>query len=67
MTWFSLTVERFGSSVDYGSTGYYWSSSPFSSDAKYAYYVYFDSDYLHPAPYDNRYDGYSVRLVRPVE
>ena len=59
---------RNGSSVkDAGSDGYYWSSSPFSSDVQYAYYVYFESDYLHPAPFDKRYDGFSVRLVRPVE
>jgi hypothetical protein len=66
VTWFSLTVERFGSSVDYGSNGYYWSSSPCDL-VNHAYFVYFDSGNLNPNNYRQRYHGFSVRLVRPVE
>ncbi len=44
--------------------GRYWSSTPYNS---FAYYVDFDSDNLKPQVYNNRYSGYSVRLVRPVE
>jgi len=50
-----------------GSYGLYWSSSPYTSSVHYAYYVNFHSDSLGPAGYDNRDDGYSVRLVRQVE
>ena len=53
--------------VNAGSYGYYWSSSPNASDVKYAYRVNFYSNILSPAENGNRYRGYSVRLVRPVE
>ena len=57
---------RNGASVnDVGSYGYYWSSTANGTDG--AYGVYFSSGDVYPA-YDNgRYDGFSVRLVRPVE
>ena len=58
---------RFGTSDDgdAGSCGYYWTSSP--SDPDNAYYVYFYSGGLHPASYNARLNGFSVRLVRQVE
>jgi hypothetical protein len=56
---------RSGSSVNGpGTYGYYWSATPNGTD--YAYYVGFRSDNLNPAYYDNRYSGFSVRLVRQV-
>ena len=57
---------RFGTSVyNAGSNGYYWSSTV--TNASRAYRVNFESGYLDPANYYNRYYGYSVRLVREVE
>ncbi len=50
-----------------GSNGNYWSSSPDASNANNAYSVYFDSSGLNPQDSNNRYFGFSVRLVRPVE
>ena len=50
-----------------GSDGYYWSSSPYTSDVTKAYYVYFRSSYLNTTGNLNRKYGCSVRLVRPVE
>ena len=47
-----------------GARGYYWSSSPNSTDE--AYRVYFLSDVLDPADTSNRLLGCSVRLVREV-
>lgn len=47
-----------------GSTGYYWSSSPFHSDANYAYDLYFHSWNIYP---DSNYgcaNGYSVRCFK---
>ena len=57
---------RYGTSVyNFGSYGYYWSSSP--NGASYAYKVTFYSGVLNPADYDVREGGNSVRLVRQVE
>ena len=47
---------------DVGSYGVYWSSSV--DDENHAYCAYFDSDNLNPQDFDNRYDGFSIRLVR---
>ncbi len=57
---------RYGTSVNgVGSYGYYWSSTAYGTD--YAYSVLFVSGSVDPAGYLNRYYGFSVRLVRPVE
>lgn len=60
---------REGAKVDeVGTHGYYWSSSPDSSDTDYAHFVYFGSNsVVDPGDYYERYKGYSVRLVREVE
>ena len=47
-----------------GSYGGYWSDTP--SGTKYAYHLYFDSGYLNPQIYNNRYRGQSVRLVQDI-
>ena len=44
------------------SYGYYWSSSPLESDDRYAYRLYFFSDFHHVSYY-GRYFGQSVRPV----
>ena len=55
---------RDGSTVNLpGWYGYYWSATP--SGAGYAYYVSLTSSSLQLYSYD-RYNGYSVRLVREV-
>jgi len=45
-----------------GSYGYYWSSSPYSYNASYAWYLKFDSSDFDRNSY--RYGGHSVRPVR---
>lgn len=50
---------------DVGSYGRYWSSTPYGEGD--AYYLVFDSFYLNPQYYYNRYFGQSVRLVKDVE
>ena len=58
--------RRDGASVfNVGSDGSYWSGT--ANGAGYAYYVYFNSGGVDPADYYDRYRGFSVRLVRPVE
>ena len=57
---------RYGSSVDVvGSIGYYWSASYHSSDS--AYGVYFSDVGLGTGFAENRYCGFSVRLVCPAQ
>ena len=57
--------NRIGTSVnEVGSWGCYWSST--ADGTNYAHYAR-DSGYLTPAGSMDRRDGYSVRLVRPVE
>lgn len=57
--------SRNGSTVyNAGSDGNYWSSSPYTSYASYAYSVNFGSGGLDPQSYYYRSRGYSVRLVR---
>lgn len=55
-----------GSSVyNAGEIGYYWSSSPYTSSAVYAYNVFFSSASLNPQSHGSgRFEGFSVRLVR---
>lgn len=48
-----------------GSDGYYWSSSLNPNYGSDAYGLRFYSGYLNWGYYDNRYDGHSVRAVRP--
>ena len=62
--------RRNGASVSSaGSGGYYWSSTAYTTAniTGDAYHVYFSSRNLYPEDYYSRYDGNSVRLVRPVE
>lgn len=57
---------RIGTSVsNVGSTGVYWSSTPYD-DSNNAYMLYFRSSYVNPAYNNFRYSGYSVRLVQDV-
>ena len=51
-----------GTLVDAGSYGYYWSSSLYTGNPLYAYYVYFNSGYVDWYGSD-RYNGQSVRPV----
>ena len=45
-----------------GYSGYFWSSTVYSSSS--AYYLYFYSTYVNPANYDgNRYIGWAVRCL----
>lgn len=60
---------RDGAEVDedeVGSSGYYWSSSPYSSDTDCAHNVCFGSGLVAPQDFYDRYYGFSVRLVREV-
>ena len=51
---------------DDGDDGYYWSSS--ANDNEDAHYVYFaEKEDLPEVTYTSRYNGHSVRLVRPVQ
>ncbi|MBQ3630163.1 MAG: hypothetical protein II826_11200 [Prevotella sp.] len=59
---------RFGTSVSgVGSYGNYWSSTPHSSSAASALFVYFGASSVLPADDSSRNTGRSVRLVRQVE
>ena len=54
---------RDGSSLNYrGSHGYYWSGSPYGSDSRYAYSLFFSSG-CHYQGYDFRCNGFSFRPV----
>lgn len=48
--------------LDTGSSGYYWSSTPYKSRTKLAYYLGFD-DKDHETFWSNRLIGYTVRPV----
>lgn len=57
--------HHYGTSVSYaGSDGYYWSSTPDSNSVRYAYLLFFYSNYIYPKYEFYRYYGCSVRLVR---
>ena len=59
--------SRSGTTVNSdGSSGSYWSSSPYASEAGRALYMYFSSSSLTQSA-NPRWSGYSVRLVRPVK
>ena len=47
-----------------GSSGNYWSSSPYSSSSNYAGYLYFGSSSVSPLSSDYRASGRSVRCVQ---
>ena len=50
-----------GATGSQGTYGYYWSSSPYSTDARY---LYFSSTYVNPA-YDNyRAYGFTLRFLQ---
>lgn len=49
-----------------GDIGHYWSSTA-SSNTSYAYGLYFGSGRVYPSNFSNRYNGFSVRLVRDVK
>lgn len=51
-----------GSMYRVGSSGYYWSSTPDSSDSSDAWYVYFNSSGVYRSSYSRSF-GLSVRLV----
>jgi hypothetical protein len=52
-----------GTTLDYrGTNGIYWSASFF--DSTYAFYLYFDSSYVSPQDFNNRYRGFTVRPVQ---
>lgn len=50
-----------------GIYGYYWSSTPYSSSAYYAYHLNFNASGVYPSGISARYVGYSLRLVRDME
>lgn len=59
------TGSCYGNSVfDAGLSGYYWSSTPNSSDVNYVYSVYFNSVYMKPQMHYHRSCRFSVRLAR---
>ena len=53
---------RYASSYYVGSRGYYWSSTPYESNTRDAYGLYFDSGF-HSRNWSNRSGGLSVRPV----
>lgn len=64
----SVSVSQQQLSVDdAGTRGYYWSSSPYTSNVYFAYDVNFASNYLNLESGGNRRCGSSVRLVKDAE
>lgn len=59
---------RLGTEMNFvGSSGYYHSSTPYSSNPNYYHYsIYFTNDMGYPS-YGGNAGGYSVRLVRNIE
>ena len=65
--WYPAVGYRYGESgalSNVGSSGYYWSASPFPSSSYDAYYLTFNHGDVYPASNYNRGNGYSVRCVR---
>ena len=58
---------RNGTTVYTSASGYYWSSSPYTSDAGKAYYMDFTKNSLYPQSGSDRFQGRSVRLVKDVQ
>lgn len=50
-----------------GILGYYWSSTPYPSNANSAYGLYFNASSVNPSANYYRYCGFSLRLVRDME
>ncbi len=50
-----------------GSHGNYWSSSPNTSDVRFAYRLYFSDSNLDPQSSYSRFFGYPVRLVKDAD
>ncbi len=48
---------------DTGFSGRYWSSTPYSSSANYAYNLVYNTNVYPSGNYGNRYDGYSLRCL----
>lgn len=60
---FPASGYRYGTSLYYrGSYGGYWSAS--LDSAAYGYHLYFNSEGVLPARYNNRFFGFSVRAVQ---
>jgi uncharacterized protein (TIGR02145 family) len=53
----------YGSVSNVGSSGLYWSSSLYSSNVQYAYYLYFNSRHVYWQNYYYRCYGFAVRGV----
>ena len=65
--WYPAVGYRYrdgGALDDVGSDGFCWSASPNPSSSIYAYSLYFYYGNVHPASYNIRGAGYSVRCVR---
>ena len=58
--------RRYYNTIYTDSNGYYWSSSPYGSDASYANFLNFAATYIAPASYGQRLYGQSIRLVSTV-
>ena len=54
-----------GSVGNVGSVGYLWSSSLYESGSRYAWYLYFSSDYVFVDSY-GRCGGFTVRAVKSI-
>lgn len=52
-----------GSVSSQGSYGYWWSSTPYPSNARYAYYLYLDSSNVYPQSSNSKANGRSVRCL----
>ena len=50
-------------SLNYTSYGYYWSASPYTSDSRNAYVLYFNSSSVGPQSKSGKNNGFSVRCV----
>ena len=60
-------LRDYGTVMDkVGSFGIYWSSSPYASNPIYAHLVRIYEGVVDPAIFGNRWNGFSVRLVREV-
>jgi len=49
-----------------GSTIYYWSSTPYESNAAHTYNVHFGTNGMYVPNMSSRYNGFNVRLVREI-
>ena len=67
-TWYPASGYRYGLDGGFGSVGsggYYWSASPYSSNSRGAYRLYFDyGGGVNPSSNDDRARGLSVRCLQ---